>query len=163
MKKLLVVLGLAMAAFSFQASAATITLVNGSGHFSNNVVGEFTDTWTFTAPANNGIGATATNIGVFDFSNFTISGVISSFVGTLDGHLLTTLATPTLNVLVGNFLGSIAGQHTLVFSGNAGAGAAYGGNVAIAVAQTPIPAAVWLFGSALMGLTGISRRISAKA
>lgn len=30
-------------------------------------------------------------------------------------------------------------------------------------AAVPVPAAVWLFGSALMGLTGISRRKSAKA
>lgn len=167
MKKLLVVLSLAMAAFSFQASAATFNLglVNVSKGFSNTISGAFTDTYNFSAPSNNGIGVSGTNVAV-TFSGFAY-GLIQNFAATLDGHLLNPSNSTTYNgpvtlftqLLSGSLPGSAAGSHVLTFTGTGNG--SYGGS--IAVAQTPIPAAVWLFGSALMGLTGISRRKSANA
>jgi len=50
---------------------------------------------------------------------------------------------------------SVADFATMVIVGTGFSGASYGVTMA-----TPIPAAVWLFGSALMGLFGVSRRKS---
>jgi hypothetical protein len=163
MKKLLVVLGLAMAAFSFQASAATVTFnfnlgtVNDTASFSHTLNSSnlptgksFKDNYSFWVPANNGIIADA------------ITSSISSLIGTLDGHVLIKSYDSLLKhyVLSGSLLGPLgAGAHTLILTGSSRG--SYGGD--ITVAQTPIPAAIWLFGSALMGLTGISRRKLAKA
>jgi hypothetical protein len=159
MKKLLVVLGLAMAAFSFQASAATLSLVS-TAHFTTNMA--FTNGSTIgsiaTTPAGNvsdvwnlfvGAGEIAKitfepknlaqfGIKFFNIDNFTV----------LPNSLMTGLA---------------AGSHFFSVTGisNGLLGGSY--QVGASVAQTPIPAAVWLFGSALMGLTGISRRKSANA
>jgi hypothetical protein len=172
MKKVLVVLGLAMSAFSFQASAATFNLgaVNDDFNFSHKLTTAdkdvstktFSDTWNFTAPANGGIGVSATNTWLKLISE------IQNFSATLDGIDLdkssSTIILPngvnsTTQVLLGGIFGSAAGHHKLVISGTTVG--SYGGS--IAVAQTPIPAAIWLFGSALMGLTGMSRRKSTKA
>lgn len=171
MKKSLVVLGLAMAAFSFQASAATVTFNFGLGtvsdtiHFGHTLnnnhsnppnsgadflasPGSFKDIYSFWVPANNGI-----------FVD-TITSSISSILGSLDGFALTKVVSGHTYTLTGSLLGLLgAGAHKLILTGSSRG--SYGGD--ITVAQTPIPAAIWLFGSALMGLTGISRRKSAKA
>ncbi len=158
MKKLVVVLSLAMAAFSFQASAATLDLgtINSSKDFGNTVSGSFVDTFTFFVPSNNGVGVSATNVGIK--FNKQIWGLISDFSATLNGIALNLTSTAVSNgifqTLFTSTSGSAAGSHTLVFTGTGNG--SYGG--AIAVAQTPIPAAIWLFGSALAGLTGMSRR-----
>jgi hypothetical protein len=154
MKKLLVVLSLAMSAFSFQASAATVALdASGFGafHASHTTGGSWADSWTITFPSTSDIAAGAQNTWA------RISGQIANFTLSLDGIVVDT--TPVLNgksqllsVFLPNAPGSIA--HTLVVSGTSNG--SYTGS--FQVAQTPIPAAVWLFGSALMGLTGVSRR-----
>lgn len=152
MKKLLVVLGLAMLAFSFQAGAATISLTNGSGEFSGTHTGAFTDTFTFTVPTQSDIGASAHNTWV------KIAGEIVNFSLTLDGIFtdssVFSLASRGTNTVSVFSLNALSGLHTLVVSGDTGGH--YVGSVE--VAETPIPAAVWLFGSALMGLTGMRRK-----
>lgn len=52
-----------------------------------------------------------------------------------------------------------AGNYYLEFSGTGGGSSGYGGNIAtFAEAETPLPAAVWLFGSALGGGAFLLRR-----
>ncbi len=159
MKKLVVVLTLAMAAFTFQANAATIDLgyIESKQHFGNSVVAIFTDTYTFTAPPNLAIGAPVTYFGFI----IKMPKIINTFAATSDSIPLgfTSSGTGAFNsqMLSGAIPGSSAGSHSLVISGTTNGNTSYGGDVAD-VAQTPTPAAMWLFGSALMGLTGVSRR-----
>jgi hypothetical protein len=49
------------------------------------------------------------------------------------------------------------GDYFVSFFGEAGASTSYG-MYGIEISQVPLPAAVWLFGSGLIGLIGISRR-----
>ncbi len=149
---------LIMAVVSYQADAATVNLgtIHESKDFSNSVSGSFSDIWTFKTLPNDGIGVSATNVSI------KLAGFIDKFSGILDGVALDFDSATSIiagkkiitNSLIGAGFG--AGDHTLVISGIAGKSASYGGS--IAVAETPIPAAVWLFGSALMGLMGVSRR-----
>lgn len=150
-------MGLAIMTFSLQTNASTINLVNGIGSFGNTVSGDFTDTWTFTAPANAGIFTLAFNGEFDDESSITVTGVIENFSGTLDGKPISEFFNDGgLTVLFDIFPGTAAGLHTLILTGFAKDGASYQGLVGIA--QTPIPAGIWLFGSALMGMMGVKRR-----
>ena len=158
MKKILVVISFVMAVFSFQANAANIALgtISLSKDFSNTVSGAFSDTYTFNTSLPSTVGVSATNVAVKFSGN--IFGEISNFAGTLNGVAL-EFSTATVGNAIAKFLvGNVSGatDYTLVLSGNAGNGASYGGS--IAVAPVPVPAAVWLFGSALMGMLGVSRR-----
>jgi hypothetical protein len=49
------------------------------------------------------------------------------------------------------------GHYYLLVSGNAGVDAGYGGNLSTS-AETPIPGAIWLFGSALAAFGLVTRR-----
>jgi len=159
MKKLLVVLSLAMAAFSFQAGAATLSWTSTPGGTNAQQVSPYelfgsagplskghdvsSDTWTFSLDSLSRIVVEVTALPVSTpwFSNVT-----------LNGNALTQLNGGWLydGVLA-------AGDYTIQMFGKSP------NNIAgyLLSVQTPIPAAVWLFGSALMGLTGISRRKSA--
>lgn len=56
------------------------------------------------------------------------------------------------------------GSYYLLVSGNAGVDAGYGGNLSTAAAaETPLPAAVWLFISGLLGLFGMGGREKIRA
>ncbi|MEQ1545192.1 hypothetical protein [Methyloglobulus sp.] len=165
MKKVLVALGLAISAFSFQASAATfnsydlgaITDFKGfNGEFRG--TGPFEDTYIFVAPANDGISASATNSFTINAKTGKTIGKINNFAAQLDGVDLLLSSGGTFQLLMADLAGTAEQFHSLVISGTSTG--SYGGS--IAVAQTPIPAAIWLFGSALMGLTGVSRRKAAK-
>jgi hypothetical protein len=165
MKKLLVVMGLAMAAFSFQASAATLNWSNISGVV-NPVVVDTTPSSLFGSE-----NFLANNFNVNANWEFILSSLSRVLINVsslkvnptwlkhveLDGNALTQLGGPTNGAwLFDSVLG--AGSHTIHLDGKTnGRNSGYQLNVA----QTPIPAAVWLFGSALMGLMGISRRKSA--
>lgn len=174
MKKLLVVLGLALAAFSFQASAAQLTLKNvfevipgntiGGSVFAplsttgtdsvvagEAVAGTFTSWWRFGSDTN-GLGEVivSTNPKVISFvTNVWVNGIniLTTASGALDDVFnLSFLSTDIIDIIV---TGSTkTGQQALLD---------------VSVSSVPVPAAVWLFGSALMGLTGISRRKGAKA
>ncbi len=158
MKKILVVVSLVMAAFSFQASAATTYLgtIQVFETFGGYITADNSkDTWTFNLPYQSVISASATN----SYAKFAakITGKINGFTATLNGVALDLTTIGTTQMLSIDNLLSKTGLQTLEISGT-GEGS-YGGS--IAVAQTPIPAALWLFGSALMGLFGVSRRKSA--
>ncbi|MEQ1560275.1 MAG: hypothetical protein ABL933_15235 [Methyloglobulus sp.] len=159
MKKLLVVVGLLLAAFSFQAGAATITLDGagtGSGFFGQTVKGAFTTDWEFTVAPNGGGSAHLGNTYIKG------KGSIVDFAATLDGIAFAPEFDDGANELHLPFFAALTpGLHHLIVSGTGivGKTASYSGT--LIVAQTPIPAAVWLFGSALVGLVGAKRRKAA--
>ncbi|UOA09476.1 hypothetical protein [Methylobacter sp. S3L5C] len=104
--------------------------------------------------------------GIFNLASFSLNA--SSY----DGSSFGGYYNPTLDFLDinGNAIGSVA--YTLsagIFSATLSAplqgvvdvllvGGAVYDNVSINVAAVPVPGAVWLFGSALMGFLGFSRR-----
>ena len=153
MKKLLVVLGLAIAAFSFQAAAATYSLtnlttaVNDTGPNlvanSEHVSGGFSTAWLLTSDADTKSLVTVTANPAFKYAlDVLVNGinVLQFATSNLDKVFnLTFLSTDVVQFLV---------------AGNAGRS----GSIDISVSSVPVPAAVWLFGSALMGLIGASRR-----
>jgi hypothetical protein len=159
MKKLLVVLSLAMAAFSFQASAATIAWTSTPAGTTAQQVSPFAlfgqagplakghdvsaDTWSFSLDALSRIVVEVSSLPV---STPWITGA------SLNGDAFTSLNGGWIfdSVLA-------AGEYTIQLFGIAPKNTSgYQLNV-----ETPIPAAVWLFGSALMGLVGASRRKTA--
>lgn len=189
MKKLLVVLSLTISAFSYQASAGTLAWqdqtseqyqVSSSEHNSAS-----TPTGGLSADASFKI-KTGGYIGdLWSYSNDSIENVIVNVYSTSiaddflvsvqlwdetfnwfgdlteveNNHwqMLASLSANTLNYIYlfgGN--DSDLNDRTLGDHG-------YTISIEPQIAQTPIPAAIWLFGSALMGLTGASRRKLAKA
>ena len=141
------------------ANSATFTInpnpVETSAGFNNGPInGGFTDTWNFTVSKPVTGAASVTNIGI---NNTNISG----FKAVIDGtyQLLTTTANGVLNTASGVF-NLATGGHYLTISGTGANGASYGGNLAVStsVGAVPVPGAVWLFGSALAGLVGLTRK-----
>jgi hypothetical protein len=104
--------------------------------------------------------------GIFDVSSFSVNA--SSF----DGQSFGGLYNPTLDFLDinGNSVASVAYNLVgSVFSASLStqlhgvtdvvlAGGALYNNISFNVTAVPVPGAIWLFGSALMGFMGVSRR-----
>ena len=156
MKKFLAVLGFILGtAFSTQLSAATFDLgaVYDFTFFGNTFKGEgpFEDTYLFTAPDNIGINVSLTNTFIAGFG--TVTGKIGDFSAKLNGVDLILSSDAIFQLLSGGIGESPLGFHALVISGTSAG--SYGGSIAVA---TPVPAALWLFGSAAIGLAGIMRR-----
>lgn len=162
MKKLLVVLSLSMAAFSFQASAATFTLTDiANVHTGTNSI---SDTHAVTGSINTGWSFESTNTGT---GAFAVELNPNNF-----GHPLFAVKVydSLLNVVFNSGIAnSLDKAFTLSFLANSplfieviGSTSA-SGQLSVSVNAVPVPAAVWLFGSALMGLTGIKRRKSVLA
>ncbi|MEM7083663.1 MAG: hypothetical protein AAF465_13110 [Pseudomonadota bacterium] len=83
------------------------------------------------------------------------SAAITGSSGTLGGSFSVTAFSPTFMVSIPIVFDLDAGT----FSADGGALGTVGGTVSVeAPAPVPVPAAVWLFGSALLGLMGIRRR-----
>lgn len=183
MKKLLLALA-AVAALSAPASASIIgpgfgvNPTSAAGAFSNDpngpgVGGVFFDQYLFNlvgGPAFVTV-TTASNTfavggitGPFGIQNFT--GAIYEIVGAVDalpggddilkfGPQLATLCGSGLCQQLDGVGLMLPGSYYLAIAGNAGIAAGYGGN--LSVAETPLPAAVWMFGSAL-GIGGMILR-----
>jgi hypothetical protein len=148
-----------------KAFAATYNLIpnpiSTSAPFSAGPVnGQFSDTFKFRVVPNSGGSTSLTNIG-FDLRG----GIINDFKAVINGTINLVLERTTVNggavlsVLSQTFGALDANiEHSLVVSGNA-VNASYGGNIAIKqVGAVPVPGAVWLFGSALVGLFGVGKR-----
>lgn len=154
----LVAVVLVISAVSYQANAATFDLgaVYDSTSIGNTFKGNgpFSDTYLFVAPDNGGITASATSSFNIDLKTGKTSNKIKDFSAFLDGVKLSLSSIGTFQFLTGSLPASVLGFHALEITGSSAG--SYGGS--IAVAQTPIPAAMWLFGSALMGLIGATRR-----
>jgi hypothetical protein len=173
MKKYLMMLSFVLFSVPFQINAATLAWVStppssavqtvtatnpdsqhlgGFVNFLSNISSPFTHTWTYQLNGSQFVDNAV--IEIFDNSM-----VITSVK--LDGNILAdvvqgsgTFAT-RLWTLPGNLAG---GLHSLVLDF---ASAKINGQYNVIVSTVvPVPAAIWLFGSALLGLVGFSRRKS---
>jgi len=160
------------------SGAATFTLTNSAGADfpgTNNLgnstnsgastrlpsSGVFTDTWNFLVGAGGG-GSTAGS--VINISNAAVANIIN-MSAKVDGVSFTPIASSSVVNAFTYFVPTMAaGSHTFSVTGDVqpvGNGASYGGTLTIGSPPTsavPVPAAVWLFGSALVGLMGVSGR-----
>ena len=111
------------------------------------------------------------NESVWDFGGFGInSGTIDNLNGTLDGIMVNTFADVSGDFVVATIeMQAIAEGSSLLSLSEYGLNPwASGGSainpdflsasVDVSVIQTPVPAAVWLFGSGLIGLFGVAKR-----
>lgn len=167
MKKVL--LGLVFALFTLQVQAATLVTITNDSFTGGGVVtedeaynaaivshddivnGSFNDFWTMTlTPASATLNVASSNPLFSDFNArySTDSGVTwTDFSERETGRFTETLITGVAEMVT--FQVNVWGTTGVDAS-------AYD----IRVSAVPIPAAVWLFGSALMGVVGISRRKS---
>jgi hypothetical protein len=166
-------IGVVVALASAWASAASI--IDEGGDYSNTAAGA----------SNVGIGGTTTFTGTIDpvahgdedYFSFTISKAITSIV--IDNFVLvpegnvaafqvyaglnanSTSPMPGGEILTGSVTGLAlvgplaAGDYTIYIRESNGTGT---NPYSVTVNAVPLPAAVWLFGSALMGLTVVARR-----
>ena len=113
---------------------------------------------------NSGGSQATTSVGAFSLNLLNIVGVDDvsatlsggSISGSIDLDLTTTTAGTALS-----FSGPLsAGNYTLAFDGTIPASRTGGGSItgSISVSAVPIPAAIWLFGSALVAVFGVKRR-----
>lgn len=167
----------ALMAVGAGVQAATITSVTGSGTFTGGVASGLPFSGTLTMDVDSGaaffemipnafeylggqvnVGSTGTGLsaddsGTIDFTNFAITW--STTGGTI------------YPIDVANGYQTIAvsgGNVDLTWGGNSGIGATdwtFSGSYE--VAPIPVPAAAWLFGSALLGLVGVARRRKGQA
>lgn len=166
MKKIILVLSLVIASMSTQTHAATLSWIstpNTTGHVANTagssadgLVGTYTggiapgaihDNWVF-----NIADATAVNalINVQEFINSTVGLTVK-----LDGSLLNFDAAGLWSF--SDFL--FAGDHTISLDGSVkNLTRTTKSNVNISIGTVPVPAAFWLFGSALLGAFGLKSR-----
>lgn len=120
----------------------------------------FQDTYTFSVLPNQGTGAAAIN------AHFVgSSGIKFGLVQIWDGAkywAMESINTLTHSSFFGKFVGLTCTNCKLIVEGHSyGADVtAYNGNWTIVndVAAVPVPSAIWLFGSALVGLIRLNRR-----
>jgi hypothetical protein len=144
--------------------SGTVGVNNGSG--TNNatgthtgISGNFSDKWDIIYPAGALISLASSN----SFSSFDI-------LYSLNGSAFASVSTLVPSLLVANGSGGYAlgplaigpaSPLQLIINGNGNNGS-YNLNISSGAVTppnaVPVPAAVWLFGSALMGLVGVSRR-----
>ncbi len=109
-----------------------------------NAPGGFTNSWTFTLKEE-----AAVKVFIDQFEFITLAGpvvLISGLSGSIDSWSGLDFTTDVLS----------AGEYTLEVSGTVTGSA--GGVYAGTLSAIPLPAAAWLLGSALLGLTLVSRR-----
>lgn len=147
--------GLIFALLAFQVNAATINLNSGNAGSLNNFAEQqpFGETHQLNLDAS--IATWNLDFSIQDIS-LNSTGGFGLQIFNSAGSLVATVTPPS------SILTLAAGDYTMKFIGSGGTAA--NGLVigtAAAVSGVPVPAAVWLFGSALMGLVGASRRKSA--
>lgn len=169
MKHVLLVISLALVGLSFQASAATkdLGMITDNETFGNKSVATgFSDTYTFMVPDNIETTISLTN----SFSGPNRDGFITGFSASVNGGPAFTLTPNTSSQLLEAAFSDLAANvaHSLLVTGTDVLGrgtGSYGGSFQLSIntSEVPVPAAIWLFGSALLGLTGLKRRQQAHA
>ena len=153
---------------SFAGEASSINVANGATmKFANVGAGFLTPFQAFTVDfdwkGTNGIG------GVIDirvFSELSGGGVSKTDIlagGTGAGLTSSWTNFGAVNLTAGS---DVSGGVTVEFTAICGADAGCFSNLGIdnvSVSAVPVPAAVWLFGSGLLGLVGVARRKKAQA
>ncbi len=167
------VAGAALLAGANAASAATIDVglvdIDQPSTFTGVLpIGAFVDTITFSLPDNGGSAYSVVNVPLSLFGNsfnliFSSIALFSNPDGVLfngDDSLLTSIVSSGTELSLTNGP-TAAGNYYLTVAGVAtgSAGGIYAG--AIDVAPVPVPPAVWMLGSAIVGLATVGRRKSA--
>lgn len=160
-----------LAGANIGASAQTIDVglvsVDGPSTFTGVLpIGAFIDTITFQLPDNGGSAYSIVNVPLTLFGTtfdllFSSIALFSNSDGVLfnsDDELLTSASFGDTTAIDLDFGGTPAGHYYLTIAGVAtgSAGGIYAG--AIDVAPIPVPPAVWMLGSALVGLATVGRR-----
>jgi hypothetical protein len=162
MKKLLVVLSLAMAVFSFQANAATFTLTDTGSSVISSGTNSAAGSLSFTGPFASGFNFVSSGTGQASFevkATPSIKFAVNVFDST--STLLLSFTESALDKVFNlSFLANDPLFIQVISAVNLGPNRVTDMSLS-ANAAVPVPAAVWLFGSALMGLTGMKRRKSA--
>jgi hypothetical protein len=117
------------------------------------------DTWNFTVPGQIITSLSATTLSPNGNDNTGIKGITFQWDGVGPTMQFTDPVTGVLNSSLVFITTLTAGPHTLFISGTAMQG---GGKYGFNIAVTPLPAALVLFGSGLLGLTLLGRRRSPK-
>ena len=157
--------------FSYAKSfSSTTPFISNVGN--GNTYG-FIDTYVFSITSAQATSVTTTvNLGdLFGITNlqqrlysWTGAPVLGAAPGLVQGWTSVTSSGPgvTISNAVINQTGLAVGTYALEIRGNASglAGGSYAGvlNLGVVPAAVPVPAAVWLFGSALAGLMGLRRK-----
>jgi hypothetical protein len=162
MKKVLIMFGFVLLALSMQVEAATMALDNGNPAdaitVQKNSNSAFIDEHTLTLSSASATGFQF-DISLIDNSlggmpglkldlwNADLTALLETITSPGGSSLWLSLGTYKLIVSATSVIGSLPEQYTI--QGN--------------ISSVPVPAAIWLFGSALMGLIGFSRRKSGSA
>jgi len=149
MKKML--LGLLFSLIAFQANAATVNITGSGLGFYNEAIINIGDTFSESHTLTLGAG--------FDDYLLNVSGVdnplgsITDFDVLVDG--ISFIDSP-ITLSAGTYDIQFLGVATEINSG----GTLIVNAIGSPVSAVPVPAAIWLFGSALMGLVSVSQRKS---
>jgi len=167
MKKIL--LGLFFAMFAMQVNAAAITIDDTDiFSLSQNIkeskvtTAGFTDTHTMTLVNSAGNTGFMANFTLVDHESNTMAD-LAAVIKNAAGNVVfsfgsTAISTPVSGLFLETGVYSVIISASSVVSGAIGFPETY--TFGVDAAAVPLPAAVWLFGSALMGLFGASRRKS---
>jgi len=161
-----ILMGIALLAWGTANASTVLSATDGDVNFLFNALPDGIELFMFDDDDNNNFADAGNSLLVPIPSIVGIAGPISGnfLASNTNGNLtLTTSPDFVLAVLDG---GAWVGDTNAVFSGDGNAVeltfATSGGVFVVDVAQTlvavPVPAAVWLFGSGLLGLVGIGRR-----
>ena len=137
--------GSSLAQGSFTAGLNNDTAINGWFTFTNAFSGAFSHTYTLTSNPADDVYAFAITLPTTDFHINYVK---------LDGV--------NMPLVSGQYtaLSGIAGTHTIAIDGSV-LKAHQGEQYTLSAVATPIPAAMWLFGTGLAGLLGMRRKKSA--
>ena len=134
------------------SSTDTYTVTSFPYNNAAQVTGNFADFYDFTISDNNTVASNAINLDLVlnDMTIYNIDGFAAELWGNNSGTWDFIDSGLDLDGTLAN------NDYRLIISGDANGNS--GGLYTVAISAVPIPAAVWLFGSGLVGLAAVARR-----